>query len=92
MSNVIFLDVGEIMKYTLGTCPRWHIHTQSVTLNISMALGFKPIEGHSPVAVKAAKVLYNTNISRGQTGGGKVLRSSGNLKINEHPPPRLLGT
>ena len=33
--------------------------------------------GHSPVAVKAAKVLCNTNTSRGQTGGGKVLRSSG---------------
>ena len=33
-------------------------------------------EGYSPVAVKAAKVLYNSNISRGQTDGGKVLRSS----------------
>ena len=37
-------------------------------------------EGHSPIVVKAAKVLYNTTISRGQTGGGGgggVLRSSG---------------
>ena len=34
-------------------------------------------EGHSPIVVKAAKVLYNTTISRGQTGRGRVLRSSG---------------